>query len=116
MNIRVTHVDDLAVGMHGFLFNGAVILDAQSPPGILALNHALVGVASNPFSSVAPESLGRAPPNPLSRVAITPGGDVDMKFYVYPPDIVTFWNQPIEFDLQLYREPEVDAVRPRGAP
>jgi hypothetical protein len=105
MEIRVTHVDDLAVGMRGFLLNGAVILDAQSPPGMRALNHVFVGVASNPFSSVASESLGRAPPKPLSRVAISPAGEVDMKFYVYPPDMITFWNQPIEFDLQLYREP-----------
>jgi hypothetical protein len=116
MEIRVTHVDDVAVGMRGFLLNGAVILDAQSPPGIRSLNHALVGVASNPFTSVASESKGRVLPKPLSRVAIKPGGDVDMKFHVYPPDMVTFWNQPIEFDLQLYREPQVDTVRPRVAP
>ena len=115
LEIRVTHVDSLAAGMRGFLLDGSVILEAQSPPEISTLNHALVGVASNPISRVAPQSLSRIIPKPLSRVAIKPGGDVDMKFHVYPPSSVALWSQPVEFDLQLHREPQVDTVRPGDA-
>jgi hypothetical protein len=64
-------------------------------------------------------------PKRLSRVAVTPGGEVDMKFYLLSP--LSIWggtplsiewgepqgsmglNPPIEFDLQLHREPQVDA-------
>jgi hypothetical protein len=116
MEIRLTHVDDLAVGMSGFLIDGAVVLNAQAPPEVITLSGSVTGSTSNPFSRIAPQSAGRAVPKPLSRVALTPGGDVDMKLHVYPPDLVTLWNQPIEFDLRLHRELPVDAATPGGTP
>ena len=42
---------------------------------------------------------------------MTQGGGVDMKFYVLTAYIgLTAKNQPIEFDLQLHREPLVESV------
>jgi hypothetical protein len=133
MEIRVTHVDFVAVAIRGFLLDGAVILGEHSPPVVNALNHAAVDpfmssssritpgspnrFGSIPLSRVALDSTNSLAPNRYSRVAIKPDGDIDMEFYVFSfGGLASFWNQPVEFDLQLRRESKVDTVRPGNGP
>jgi len=100
MEIRVTHVDAVAVSLHGFLLDGAVILKGMP---------SLVDFLPNPRIKT------RAQPavlNPFSRVAIQPDGAVDLKFHANPPGRISVFYQPIEFDLQLHREPQVEKERP----
>jgi hypothetical protein len=107
MEIRVTHVDFVAIKMRGFLLDGAVNLDPESSPEILYAPPDIHRVIV-----VAPESLRGVSPKPLSRVAIEPDGDVDMKFYVYPQAGNVGITQPVEFDLQLHRELPVGTAKP----
>ncbi len=113
MEIRLTHVDFVAIEMRGFLLDGAVNLEPESHPEIL-LPHSAIGGSSEalhqcimnnmrvaaggrgsfqhcppppPPVLIAPESLNPVPPKPLNRVAIEPNGNVDMKFYVCGGDI-----------------------------
>jgi hypothetical protein len=103
--LRVTLVDFRAVTMQGFLVDDAVILDMRSR--------------------------GRLLFNPLvtyhwldSRVAMKPGGDVDLQLRVMGSDIRTtqcpLVPRPpviyVEFDLKLQRETLVDAGVPRISP
>jgi hypothetical protein len=142
MEIRVTHVDFVAIEMRGFLLDGVVNLEPESHPEILiphpdvrrAVEDALRCGADNvraansgrgsfrrcgsgsPPVLVAPESLSPVPPKPLSRIALQPNGDVDMKFYVYASGALhTGLNQPVEFDLQLRRESETATNGTEGA-
>jgi hypothetical protein len=129
MEIRVTHVDVVAVEMRGFLLDGAVILEERSSPEVYALNRAAVDPSMSSSGRYAPGSpnhftsipLSRIAPDSTrqSRVAIKPDGDIDMKFYVIsfsPRGVASLWNQPVEFDLQLHRESRVDTVGAGNAP
>jgi hypothetical protein len=133
MQIRVTHVDAIAVALQGILQDGVVILSEQSPPEVFYApdpgppsREDFIAMFKGTFRQTNPylASLNRYPldsngnfPRRLSRIAMTPGGDVDMKFFVLTPGSVAgYWNQPIEFDLQLLREREIDAVKPGSVP
>lgn len=118
MEIRVTHVDTFAVRMRGFLLDDAVILNGHSSPEILAppSSPSGRGTPGIPPDRVSPDFLHRSIPEPLSRIAINSAGDIDMAFYVYPPDMVTFHNQPIDFRLRLHRDPQIEAVASKDVP
>jgi hypothetical protein len=128
MEIRVTHVDSIAVELHGILQDGAAILNERWPPEVVAttcpsrreireayLKIIATGRGVPPRCDDYLTSLNRLPMDwdgnfqkRLSRIAMTPGGEVDMKFYVFKPDTGFMRkNQAIEFDLQLHRELQV---------
>jgi hypothetical protein len=145
MEIRITHVDSVAVELRGILQDGAVILTEQQPPEVLYhsftpryFNGREVIIAQRKgtyrpgTAHILAIPLHRYPldegglsPKRLSRIAVTQGGEVDMKFYLFSPLSVwggtpisieygepqagVGWNPPIEFDLQLHREPALDA-------
>jgi hypothetical protein len=149
MEIRVTHVDSIAVEMRGILQDGAVMLSEQSDPEILDhISYPVVrsdretaiammkGTYTSGTAVIFPTPLSRYrldhgdhSPKRLSRIAMTQGGEVDMKFYLLSP--LSIWggtwlsielgepqismglNPPIEFDLQLHREQQID-VEVRG--
>lgn len=95
LEIRVTLYDFRAVPLRGFLVNGAVILEDRSPPQrLLVAAQLFVGEG---ISSATYSWLG-------TRVAVTSGGGLDMKFLL----------GAAELDLQLHREPQVDTARPTG--
>lgn len=152
MEIRVTHVDAVAVELHGSLQDGAVILTETSPPEVLShiyypyyATHResviamLKGTYRSSSMKIIPVPLSHYPldddsqtPKRLSRVATTPDGGLDMKFYLLSP--LTIWggtpfsiewgepqvtmglNPPILFDLQFHREAPHEAEIPRQAP
>jgi hypothetical protein len=137
MEIRATHVDSIAVELHGVLQGGAVILSEVVPPEVIYVPDCssvqsvreLVsdfekGSTSLPPCNRIPLPLSRYPRDDdghsarrLSRVAMTPSGEFTMQFYVFRPISIwggdglriEGWNRPIEFDLQLHRESLVDA-------
>ena len=127
MQIRVTHVDSIAVELQGFLLDGTVILNDRWPPevfyfpsgparGRADLTAILNGTAPilqhtpylAPLSRFPLDSNGNFPRR-LSRVAVTQGGDVSITFYAFEWGYAEHLNQPVDFDLQLHRESQVNA-------
>jgi hypothetical protein len=103
MQIRVTHVDANALEMHGFLQDGVVILNERTLPEVLY------------WARYKGDDYGY-PTRRLSRIAMTPDGEFDMKFYVAATGGGAALRQRIEFDLQWHREPQADARRQGNEP